>query len=85
MYNITFRSNTSSNSDSEINMHLAWSEQPTVYEITDKFFAFMKANGYVFDMYDKLAVINSGKSQQEEELINETPRQERKAKLSKVG
>ena len=82
MYNISFNS-SDEDSNVSINMEVGFQEQPTWREITNKFLDFLKSNGYIFDIDEKLDVTSRGEDFSIEDNLwnNNEPKPKRKAKL----
>ena len=82
MYNISFCSSDEEN-NLTVNMEVGFEEQPTWTEITDKFLDFLKSNGYIFDIDEKLDVTSRGEDFSIEDNLwnNNEPKPKRKAKL----
>lgn len=71
----------------ETRMELSFKESPMWNEVTDKFLDFLKANGYIFNINDKIRIANDIEPTpwilEEEEVTYNDPAPEAKAPRKK--
>jgi len=74
MYSVSFRASTSDDLyDSATEVNINFPEQPSWARLADKFLEFLKSQGYVFDIHDKLDVVTAINDKEDDYFEDTSP------------